>query len=537
MKKLLTILILLLTAVSQGWAISFNTKANEVVISNTETVMASNWSSNLQIDANKFTYAKGGDVITVYYKDNNSGSIKLCSGASGWPTLDSSFDSGAPLDANANKFQYELTSDNASVIKANGLIVSGANYTVEYVSLTHTAIEVYTGPTAVDWGGNGEQPPIAAEKLANLQLNDFIRLDVSDTSESTQYNIRKTAGGNYSTTTEYQVTEEALTDIKTNGIYISGCNFTLEKVTIENPPSSLMAGECRTLFEGEAAMAWNTICKQGAEWGSILEDGEQILVTVKSKTNADWPKVLLRISDGTDATNGETLLNSVSEFPYTVKYDLTSTLVDELEVGFQFCGDGVTITKIELYKPLYALTTTATNGRISVKNGDNDENNRRFETVTNLTLTATADDYYSFSGWTVNGSDAGSNTTLNLSMDADKNVVATFAVSEMTSGETRTLFSGTQETTWTKVCEKDASWGGLLVAGDQIKITVSDVPVADYHYVWITNSSGEAIDVGNAKPAVTEANTYIITLTADEVTAMRSGFAIWGQNVTVTKVD
>ena len=528
MKKLLTILILLLTIASQAWAISFNTKANEVVISNTETVMASDWSSHLQISTDKFTTAKAGDIITVYFKDNNSGTIKHQSNGA---FVEESIGSNS-----SGKHEYTLTSDNITNLNSYGLDVGGANYTVEYVSLTHTAIEVYTGPTVVDWGGSGEQPAIAASQFANLQLNDFIRLDVSGTSESTQYNIRKTAGGNYSTTTEYQVTTpEALTDIKANGIYISGTGFTLNKVTIEKSPSALMSGESRILFEGEAAMSWNTICKKGSEWGSILEAGEQILVTVSSKTNADWPKVLLQKSNGENATGGETLLNSVSNFPYIVKYDLTN--VEELADGFQFSGDGVTITKIELYKPLYALTTTATNGSISVKNGENVENNRRFETVTNLTLTATADDYYSFSGWTVNGSDAGSNTTLNLSMDADKNVVATFAVSEMTSGETRTLFSGAVSPSYGEICALGSDWGALLAKGDQIKITVSEVLTEGYHYVWITNSSGTAIDEGNAKPAVTEAKIYIITLTADEVTAMRSGFAIWGQNVTVTKVE
>jgi uncharacterized repeat protein (TIGR02543 family) len=45
---------------------------------------------------------------------------------------------------------------------------------------------------------------------------------------------------------------------------------------------------------------------------------------------------------------------------------------------------------------------------------------------TDVQLTAGANNGFTFSGWSINGADAGSSTTLKVKMDADKNVVANF---------------------------------------------------------------------------------------------------------------
>ena len=114
----------------------------------------------------------------------------------------------------------------------------------------------------------------------------------------------------------------------------------------------LEEGEVRTLFEDEegVVMEWNEICQMDAGWGAILEAGESFLVTVKSRTGgSEWPKVILR--DAASAAVQEVELYDVTEFPYIVKIILTDEMVAKLRDGFRFSGDGVTITKIELYKP------------------------------------------------------------------------------------------------------------------------------------------------------------------------------------------
>ena len=125
----------------------------------------------------------------------------------------------------------------------------------------------------------------------------------------------------------------------------------------------LEEGETRILFEDEEGivMNWNEICQMAAEWGAILEAGENFLVTVKSRTEgSEWPKVILR--DASSTAVNEVELADVTDYPHIVKIKLTDTMINQLKDGFRFSGDGVTITKIELNKP-----APAKDGDISVE--------------------------------------------------------------------------------------------------------------------------------------------------------------------------
>jgi len=125
----------------------------------------------------------------------------------------------------------------------------------------------------------------------------------------------------------------------------------------------LEEGETRILFEDEVGivMSWNEICQMAAEWGAILEAGENFLVTVKSRTEgSEWPKVILR--DASSTAVNEVELADVTDYPHIVKIKLTDTMINQLKDGFRFSGDGVTITKIELNKP-----APAKDGDISVE--------------------------------------------------------------------------------------------------------------------------------------------------------------------------
>jgi len=113
----------------------------------------------------------------------------------------------------------------------------------------------------------------------------------------------------------------------------------------------LEEGETRVIFEDEegVVMSWNEIAQMNEEWGAILETGESFLVTVKSRTDSDWPKVILR-----DVTSNEVSaveLSDVMEYPYIVKFLLTDGMVQQLKDGFRFSGDGIVVSKIELSKP------------------------------------------------------------------------------------------------------------------------------------------------------------------------------------------
>ena len=45
------------------------------------------------------------------------------------------------------------------------------------------------------------------------------------------------------------------------------------------------------------------------------------------------------------------LLNDIASFPYTVRIVLTGEMAQQLSKGFCICGDGVTVKKLQVYRP------------------------------------------------------------------------------------------------------------------------------------------------------------------------------------------
>lgn len=114
----------------------------------------------------------------------------------------------------------------------------------------------------------------------------------------------------------------------------------------------LEEGETRVVFEDPegVVMQWNEIAQMDQQWGAILEAGEQFYVTVTARTEgSEWPKVILRDATSSEVAAAE--LSDVEAYPYIVKIILTEGMVQQLKDGFRFSGDGITITRIELYKP------------------------------------------------------------------------------------------------------------------------------------------------------------------------------------------
>ncbi len=98
-------------------------------------------------------------------------------------------------------------------------------------------------------------------------------------------------------------------------------------------------------------LSWNEISRKNADFGSILEPGEMILVTIQSLVDGnEWPKVFIRDANA-DMVGEEMLLNSVRQFPYQAQFTLKEDMVAQMAEGFSICGDGIVVTRVELYKP------------------------------------------------------------------------------------------------------------------------------------------------------------------------------------------
>ena len=113
----------------------------------------------------------------------------------------------------------------------------------------------------------------------------------------------------------------------------------------------LIEGKTLEVWSGSESLSWNEIAHQKKDISAQLQEFDQILVTVSSKAAGnDWPKVFLRDASS-EMVGKEELLNEVTSFPYVVRFVLTRDMAERLKGGFSICGDGVTVTKVEIYRP------------------------------------------------------------------------------------------------------------------------------------------------------------------------------------------
>lgn len=131
---------------------------------------------------------------------------------------------------------------------------------------------------------------------------------------------------------------------------------TFKKIAVnseESDDGTLKPGKTITLWESAAGetLSWNEVAKQDASVGDMLQEYDELLITISGVTEGcDWPKVFIRDASSEQAGN-EVLLNDVGSFPYTVRIVLTGEMAQQLQKGFSICGDGVTVTKLQVYRP------------------------------------------------------------------------------------------------------------------------------------------------------------------------------------------
>ncbi len=131
---------------------------------------------------------------------------------------------------------------------------------------------------------------------------------------------------------------------------------TFNKIAVnseETDDGTLKPGKKITLWEnpdGET-LAWNEVAKQDASVGEMLQEFDELLITVSGVSeDCDWPKLFIRDANYEQAGN-EILLDDIGSFPYIVRIVLTGDMAEQLKNGFSICGDGVTVTKFEAYRP------------------------------------------------------------------------------------------------------------------------------------------------------------------------------------------
>ena len=160
----------------------------------------------------------------------------------------------------------------------------------------------------------------------------------------------------------------------------------------------------------------------------------------------------------------------------------------------------------------YSVTYTAENGTVT----GSIESGASVTAGTQLTLTATADSGYSFDHWTVNGTDAGKDAQLTVTITDDTQIVAVFTKNGSSSGGSS---SGSSSSRTYSVTVEDSQNGTVTASpkraekGDTVSVTASANSGYAVSGVTVKTAGGDTVKVtdnGNGK--------YTFTMPAANVT-------------------
>ncbi len=238
--------------------------SNEIWSGNVQT---GTWKNDVTVEANKFTTVKGGDIISIYLSvdaGKDYGNIELDDMNYAKLATDGTaeaLDSYGCVQPGVTQLDYVLTNSDASLLKANGLRVKGANITITRIELASgQAIPDDPEPTdqitlwsgSVNCGQWRQTILVEADKWADAKAGDKFKVNLSINAgkgkgivkvqsgngidlEINNKGTNMDASGNFvrgAKEAVYEITEADLSLLKENGLLISGFAITVTKVTL-----------------------------------------------------------------------------------------------------------------------------------------------------------------------------------------------------------------------------------------------------------------------------------------------------------------
>lgn len=255
----------------------FYYKDNKVEVATTlseDEVVTGNWSGSAKItDVSAFASAQAGDIVRVHvttFETNAQVHLQNANWEAFSPEQSYSIKS---TDEAPMTVDFILTEDNIKTINGNGgtdskgnqigkgLIVKGCNFTFNKVELLryievssdvekgNAVTNVWTGDATISWAtGSSHSESIDKSKFTDLKAGDKIRATFASMKLGAQGKILHnwtswdtsivptkklpTECGDYF---EYTVTEQMVTDIKNDGLRVSGIGYNLTSVDIIDP--------------------------------------------------------------------------------------------------------------------------------------------------------------------------------------------------------------------------------------------------------------------------------------------------------------
>lgn len=234
------------------------TWATETILYSEEFTCADDWSSGYALVASSdLSAAVAGDEINVYVTAISNGTewpqvyVQYVDAAWNWVDFTDTHNYALSGQTAPHKATIALTQamiDN--VAAGNYLVVKGAGYTANKITLTHTPSEA--GTTQSIWSGSvvmlsnwGAWQTIEANKFANAEVGQLLRCRFAALGSNAQLQLKETTAwtelvdaplafisGRYY---DYTITADMLAELQARGVNVSGCNYTLTEVLLINP--------------------------------------------------------------------------------------------------------------------------------------------------------------------------------------------------------------------------------------------------------------------------------------------------------------
>lgn len=313
--------------------------ATETTLYSTEFTCADDWSEGYALIASAdLSDAVAGDQINVYVTAISTGTewpqvyLQYVDAEWHWVDFEDTHNYALAGQTAPHTASIELTQamlDN--VAAGNYLVVKGAGYTANRISLTHTPSEA--GTTHSIWSGSVVMPSnwgawqkIEANKFADAEVGQLLRCRFTNLGGNAQLQLKETTtwnelvdaplafiSGRYY---DYTITADMLTELQARGVIVSGCNYTLTEVLLVNP------ADLRTLTLS-VPVTDNWVYAARPSLTIHVENPYDEAVTANAE-----------IEITTDKMAPITVLTTSKEIPDKGSDDIVLTTTEDLEAGF-----------------------------------------------------------------------------------------------------------------------------------------------------------------------------------------------------------
>lgn len=238
-----------------------------------------NWSKNYEQPANIINALKAGDKLTVTIGAITPGSTNSQLRIA-WKSDNSSYIGETGINNQAMPYTYEhtLTADEVAAIQAaKNLYLNGCNIIVTKWTLTTTktvyaergnaAETLWKGSQVIDWSTKPSTfTTIEASAFTNATAGKKLRLNFSNMKQGAQgrivngnwnvfddantYEKLPTAWGDYY---EFALTNDMVTELKANGMHVTGTGYTLTSVQLIDPMREYLVS---ATFDTNDIKAW-----------------------------------------------------------------------------------------------------------------------------------------------------------------------------------------------------------------------------------------------------------------------------------------